>query len=519
MDMSLMEKKIETLYEKKKVIEKGGGIERVEKQHDSGKMTARERITALLDQDSFVEVGGFRSHRSTDFGMDRRKAPSDGVVTGFGTIESILVYVYAQDFTVLGGSLGEVHAAKICTVMDMAIKNGAPIIGINDSGGARVQEGIDALAGFGDIFYRNVMASGKVPQISVIMGPCAGGAVYSPAITDFIFMVDNTSQMFITGPEVIKTVTGEDVTKESLGGAYTHASKSGVCHFRHTSEARCIEEIRKLITYLPSNHKAKPVELKSTEDPNRQSKELNDVLPDNSNKAYDMKTVINQVVDYNSFLEVHKDYAQNIIVGLAKMDNRTIGLVANQPKVLAGALDVNASDKAARFIRFCDSFGIPIVSFTDVPGYFPGVKQEHAGIIRHGAKLLYAYSEATVPLINVIMRKAYGGAYIAMSSKHLGADMVYAWPSAEIAVMGPQGAANIIFRHEINNSMDPEGMREMKVHEYQESFANPYVAASRGFVDAVIEPAMTRSYLIASLQATEYKDETSVDKKHGNIPL
>lgn len=517
--MTQMQEKIEQLYKKKESVELGGGVERIEKQHDSGKQTARERIEQLLDKDSFVEVGEFRDHRSVDFGMDKKKVPSDGVVTGFGTIEGILVYVYAQDFTVLGGSLGEVHAAKICTVMDMAIKNGAPIIGINDSGGARVQEGIDALAGFGDIFYRNTMASGKVPQISVIMGPCAGGAVYSPAITDFIFMVDQTSQMFITGPEVIKTVTGEDVTKEALGGAYAHASKSGVCHFRHSSEASCFAEIRKLVTYLPSSEKAKPVEIRGTDDPNRKPEVLNSILPDSANKAYDMKEVIGQIIDYNSFLEVHKDYAPNILVGFAKMDGRTVGIVANQPKVLAGSLDVNASDKAARFIRFCDAFGIAIVTLTDVPGYFPGVAQEHAGIIRHGAKLLYAYSEATVPLINVIVRKAYGGAYIAMSSKHLGADMVYAWPSAEIAVMGPQGAANIIFRHEINNSMDPEGMREMKIQEYQDNFANPYVAASRGYVDAVIEPSMTRAYLIAALQATELKEVCRMEKKHGNIPL
>lgn len=517
--MTQMQEKIEALYAKKEKVELGGGVDRIEKQHSAGKQTARERIDQLLDQGSFVEIGAFRSHRAKDFGMDRRQVPADGVVTGFGTIEDILVYVYAQDFTVLGGSLGEVHAAKICRVMDLAIKNGAPIIGINDSGGARVQEGIDALAGFGEIFYRNTMASGKIPQISVIMGPCAGGAVYSPAITDFVFMVDKTSQMFITGPEVIKTVTGEEVTKEALGGAQAHASKSGVCHFRHTSEKSCFAEIRRLITYLPASNDTKPIAIRPTDDPNRHPERLNDLLPESPTKAYDMKTVIAEVLDYHSFIEVHKDYAPNIIVGFGKMDGRTVGIVANQPKVLAGALDVNASDKAARFVRFLDSFRLPIVTLTDVPGYFPGVAQEHAGIIRHGAKLLYAYSEATVPKINVILRKAYGGAYIAMSSKHLGADMVYAWPSAEIAVMGPQGAANIIFRHEINSAMDPEGMREMKVQEYQDNFANPYIAASRGFVDGVIEPAMTRAYLIAALQASENKQVPTVDKHHGNIPL
>ncbi len=507
-----MQEKIQDMYERRQALELGGGTERLEKQHNAGKLSARERIDLLLDADSFVEVGGFRKHRSTDFGMDKREAPGDGVVTGYGTVEGILVYVYSQDFTVLGGSLGEVHAAKICTVMDMAMKNGAPIIGINDSGGARVQEGIDALSGFGEIFYRNTMASGRIPQISVILGPCAGGAVYSPAITDFVFMVDHTSQMFITGPEVIKTVTGEVVTKEALGGAMAHSAKSGVSHFRHPDEQSCFTELRKLITYLPSAYDREPVELAYVDDPNRHPEILNSVLPESAAKAYDMVDVIHEVIDMNSFIEVHKDYAKNIIVGFAKMNGQTIGIVANQPKVLAGSLDVDASDKAARFVRFCDSFNIPIITLTDVPGYFPGVAQEHSGIIRHGAKLLFAYSEATVPKINIILRKAYGGAYIAMSSKHLGADTVYAWPSAEIAVMGPQGAANIIFRNEINNSLNPEGVRQMKIKEYEDNFANPYVAASRGFVDAVIEPSMTRSYICAALQAAKFKDEARLPK-------
>lgn len=517
--MSNIQQSIQDMYERKNKILQGGGQARIDRQHASGKMTARERIEMLLDPNSFVEVGAFMKHRSSDFGLDKVEAPGDGVVTGYGTIDSNLVYVYAQDFTVMGGSLGEIHAQKICKVMDMAMQNGAPIIGINDSGGARVQEGIDALSGFGEIFYRNTKASGIIPQISVIMGPCAGGAVYSPAITDFVFMVDNTSQMFITGPEVIKTVTGEEITKEELGGAYVHASKSGVAHFHYTDEQECIQAIRQLINYLPANYLEEPMEVEMQDDPNRSSSKLIDIMPDSPSKAYNMRDVIHEIIDVNSFIEVHKDYAQNIIVGLAKMYNETVGIVANQPQFLAGALDVNASDKAARFVRFCDSFGIPIVTLTDVPGYFPGVTQEHSGIIRHGAKLLYAYCEATVPKINVILRKAYGGAYIAMSSKHLGADMVFAWPTAEIAVMGAQGAANIIFRKDINNADDPAAMRAQKVEEYRENFANPYVAASRGFVDSVIDPTMTRPYILSSLQALRSKREDGPSKKHGNIPL
>lgn len=517
--MSNIFDKIEELYEKKERIFQGGIQEKVEKQHAAGKMTARERITMLLEPNSFVEVGAFRVHKSRDFGMDKVDAPCDGVVTGYGSIFGRLVFIYAQDFTVLGGSLGEVHADKICTIMDMALKMGAPIIGINDSGGARVQEGIDALSGFGNIFYRNTLASGVIPQISVIMGPCAGGAVYSPAITDFVFMVDNTSQMFITGPEVIKTVTGEEITKEALGGASAHASKSGVVHFRYPSEETCLQAIRQLIQFLPPNNEDDAMLVALNDDPNRRSSSLTEIVPESANRAYDMKEIISEIIDQGTFIEVHKDYAQNIIVGFAKMNSDTVGIVANQPKVLAGALDVNASDKAARFIRFCDCFNIPILTLTDVPGYFPGVTQEHQGIIRHGAKLLFAYAEATVPKINVIIRKAYGGAYIAMSSKHLGADLVLAWPTAEIAVMGPQGAANIIFRKEVNNSDNPEQMRAEKISEYQENFANPYVAAARGYVDNVIEPAMTRPYVISALESLKSKHEVRPKKKHGNIPL
>lgn len=517
--MSNIQDSIQDMYKRKEKLLQGGGKAKIDKQHAEGKMTARERIDMLLDSNSFVEIGAYMKHRSTDFGLGETEIPGDGVVTGYGTIDDSLVYVYAQDFTVMGGSLGEVHAQKICKVMDMALKTGAPIIGINDSGGARVQEGIDALSGFGEIFYRNTKASGIIPQISVIMGPCAGGAVYSPAITDFVFMVDNTSQMFITGPEVIKTVTGEEITKEELGGADVHASKSGVAHFHYADETECIKEIRKLINYLPSNYLEEPIETNIDDNPNRKSTKLMDIMPDSPSKAYDMKLIIDEIIDTGSFIEVHKHYAQNIIVGFAKMNNDTVGIIANQPKILAGALDVNASDKAARFIRFCDSFNIPIVTLTDVPGYFPGVTQEHSGIIRHGAKLLYAYCEATVPKINVILRKAYGGAYIAMSSKHLKADMVLAWPTAEIAVMGAQGAANIIFRKDIENADDSTKMREQKVNEYRDNFANPYVAANRGYVDAVIEPMMTRPYIISTLQALKSKREEKIDKKHGNIPL
>lgn len=482
-------------------------------------MTARERIQALFDENSFVEIDTFVETRSIDFDMQKKKVPGDGVVTGYGSIDGRLVFVAAQDFTVIGGSLGEMHAAKITKVMDMAMKMGAPFISINDSGGARIEEGIDALKGFGDIFYRNTLASGVIPQISVIMGPCAGGAVYSPAITDFIFMVDKTSQMFITGPQVIKSVTGEDVTFEKLGGAETHNSISGVAHFRSSSEKECIEQIKKLISYLPDNNLSDVPIVPTQDDINRITDNLVDIIPQDSNKPYDMMEIITSVVDNGDFFEIQKDFAKNIIIGFGRMNGGTVGIVANQPKVAAGVLDVNSSDKAARFVRFCDAFNIPIITFTDVPGYLPGVGQEHSGVIRHGAKLLYAFSEATVPKINVIVRKAYGGAYIAMNSKHLGADMVFAWPSAEIAVMGPEGAANIIFKKDIAAADDPMETRKRLIEEYREKFSNPYVAASRGYVDDVIDPATTRIRLISALEMLASKRENRPAKKHGNIPL
>jgi len=517
----LMDKvdKIGLLREKLAQVEQGGGAEKIAKQHDAGKMTARERIEALFDKNSFVEIDTFVETRSIDFDMQKKKVAGDGVVTGYGSIDGRLVFVSSQDFTVIGGSLGEMHAAKITKVMDMAMKMGAPFISINDSGGARIEEGIDSLKGFGDIFYRNTLASGVIPQISVIMGPCAGGAVYSPAITDFIFMVDKTSQMFITGPQVIKSVTGEDVTFEKLGGAETHNSISGVAHFRSSNEKECIEQIRKLISYLPDNNLSDVPVLPSQDDMNRITDNLADIIPGDSNKPYDMMDIITSVVDNGDFFEIQKHFAQNIIIGFGRMNGGTVGIVANQPKFSAGVLDVNSSDKAARFVRFCDAFNIPVITFTDVPGYLPGVGQEHSGVIRHGAKLLYAFSEATVPKINVIVRKAYGGAYIAMNSKHLGADMVFAWPSAEIAVMGPEGAANIIFKKDIAAADDPMETRKRLIEEYREKFSNPYVAASRGYVDDVIDPATTRIRLISALEMLASKRENRPAKKHGNIPL
>jgi methylmalonyl-CoA decarboxylase subunit alpha len=511
--------KINALQDGKEKIELGGGPDKIEKQHKSGKMTARERINLLFDEKSFVEVDTFVETRSIEFGMQKKKVPGDGVVTGYGTIDGRLVFVSSQDFTVIGGSLGEMHAKKITKVMDMAIKMGAPFISVNDSGGARIEEGIDALSGFGDIFYRNTLASGVIPQISVIMGPCAGGAVYSPAITDFVFMVDKTSQMFITGPQVIKAVTGEDVSFDKLGGAGTHNSISGVAHFRSESEQECIAEIKRLISFLPDNNLSDAPTYITEDDLNRIPEELNEAIPEDANKPYDMKNVIEKVVDNGDFFEIQKHFAQNIIIGLGRMNGRTIGIIANQPKIMAGVLDVNSSDKAARFIRFCDAFNIPLITFTDVPGYLPGVGQEHNGVIRHGAKLLYAFAEATVPKINIIVRKAYGGAYIAMNSKHLGADMVFAWPTSEIAVMGPDGAANIIFRKEISASDDPAKARTNKIEEYRDKFSNPYIAASRGYVDDVIEPATTRIRVISALEMLASKRENRPSKKHGNIPL
>lgn len=511
--------KLTELQYRRNIINNGGGEAKIKKQHDSGKLTARERINALLDDGSFVEIDAFVTHRCNEFGMDCVEAPGEGVVTGYGTVDGRLVYVYAQDFTVIGGSLGEMHAKKICKVMDMAAKMGAPIIGMNDSGGARIQEGIDALSGFSEIFYRNTLSSGVIPQISVIMGPCAGGAVYSPAITDFIFMVENTSQMFITGPQVISSVTGETVTSEELGGAETHTSKSGVAHFKAANDEECIAKIRKLLSYLPSNNLEEAPYEPSTDEINRLSENLTAIVPDEPNKAYDIKKVIAEIVDNADFFEVQENFAMNIVVGFARMNGQVVGIVANQPKVMAGSLDVNSSDKAARFVRFCDSFNIPLITLTDVPGYFPGVEQETNGIIRHGAKLLYAFSEATVPKINVILRKAYGGAYIAMNSKNLGADMVMAWPTAEIAVMGPDGAANIIFKKDIKNSADPVATRNEKIQEYRNKFASPYEAAKRGYVDDVIEPDSTRPRIIAALEMLASKRETRPAKKHGNLPV
>lgn len=511
--------KINELYERKEMLQAGGGAEKIEKQHELGRLTARERLDRLFDDNSFVEVDSFVETRAIDFDMQKKKAPGDGVVTGYGTIDGRPVFVSSQDFTVIGGSLGEAHARKITKVMDMAMKVGAPFISINDSGGARIEEGIDALSGYGEIFYRNTSASGVIPQISVIMGPCAGGAVYSPAITDFVFMVDKTSYMFITGPQVIKSVTGEDVTFETLGGSQVHNAKSGVAHFRSANEEECIKEIRRLISFLPDNNLSDAPVLIADDDLNRIDESLLSIVPDHSNKPYDVKNIITKVLDNGDFLEVQKYFAMNIVVGFGRLNGRTVGIIANQPKVMAGVLDVDSADKAARFIRFCDCFNIPVITFTDTAGYLPGTGQEYNGVIRHGAKLLYAFSEATVPKIDVIIRKAYGGAYIAMNSKHLGADVVFAWPSAEIAVMGPDGAANIIFRKEIAAAEDPVAVRDQKIEEYRSKFSNPYIAAARGYVDDVIDPSTTRSRLINALEMLAGKRENRPAKKHGNIPL
>ncbi|WP_399201856.1 acyl-CoA carboxylase subunit beta [Sutcliffiella deserti] len=510
--------KINELYDKRREVELGGGDDRIDKQHEKGKLTARERIELLVDEGSFVELNPFIEHRCNDFGLQGKKGPGDGVVTGYGKVNGKPIYLFSQDFTVFGGALGEMHAKKIANVMDMAAKNGAPIVGLNDSGGARIQEGVLSLDGYGHIFYRNSIYSGVIPQISVIMGPCAGGAVYSPAITDFVFMVEKTSQMFITGPKVIETVTGEKISSEGLGGAKVHNSISGNAHFSHSSEEEVLAQVRKLLSYLPQNNEEKADRI-SCEEGNDYRPNLTDAIPFDAIRPYDVRVVINQVVDEGSFMEVHKDFAKNIVVGLARLKGEVVGLVCNQPKVMAGGLDIDSSDKAARFIRFCDSFNIPIITFEDVTGFFPGIKQEHGGIIRHGAKILYAYSEATVPKLTVILRKAYGGAYVALNSKSIGADLVFAWPNAEIAVMGPQGAANIIFAREINESENPEETRAQKIEEYREKFANPYVAASQGMVDDVIDPRETRIKLIQSLEMLRNKKESRPFKKHGNIPL
>ena len=514
-----MREKLELLERRRAESELGGGAARLKAQHEKGKLSARERLDVLLDEGSFVELDRFVVHRSTDFGLENQKFYGDGVVTGYGRIEGRLVYVFSQDFTVFGGSLSEAFAEKIVKVMDLAIRNGAPVIGLNDSGGARIQEGVVSLGGYAEIFLRNTLASGVIPQISAILGPCAGGAVYSPAITDFVYMVRGTSYMFVTGPNVVKTVTHEDVTMEELGGADTHGAVSGVSHFTHDSELACLQSIRELFRFVPQNNLSTPPRGRSTDPRDRRDESLLDVVPDNPNKPYDMHDVIRRVVDDAEMYEVHKDYAQNILCGFAHLGGHSIGIVANQPAVLAGVLDINSSMKAARFIRFCDAFNIPIVTFEDVPGFLPGVAQEHGGIIKHGAKLLYAYCEATVPKLTVITRKAYGGAYDVMSSKHIRGDYNVAWPTAEIAVMGPKGAVEVLFRKEINESGDSTAATDAKIAEYRDKFAHPYVAAGRGYLDDIIDPRETRPRLIDALETLAGKRDKNPPKKHGNIPL
>ena len=497
----------------------GGGPARIQRQHDLGKLTARERVDLLLDPGSFVELDRFKTHRCTDFDMDKQKTPGDGVVTGYGNIDGRQVFVFSQDFTVFGGSLSGAFSEKVCKVMDLAVKTGCPMIGINDSGGARIQEGVASLAGYANIFHRNVLSSGVVPQISAVMGPCAGGAVYSPAMTDFIFMVEDTSYMFITGPEVIRTVTHEEVSMQELGGASTHNAKSGVAHFASPNERESLHTIRELLGFLPSNNMEDSPIRPTSDDPNRRDEKLNSLVPDNPNKPYDIKDVITTVVDENYFLEVQKDYARNIVIGFARLGGRTVGIVANQPAFLAGVLDIDASVKGGRFVRFCDCFNIPIVTLIDVPGFLPGTSQEYGGIIRHGAKLLYAYCEATVPLVSIITRKAYGGAYVVMSSKEIGGDVNLAYPTAEIAVMGPDGAVNIIHRNAINKAADPDTEREKLVDEYRRTFANPFKAAEMGYIDEIIMPADTRPQLIRALDMLHNKRDKNPPKKHGNVPL
>ncbi|MFB6132946.1 MAG: acyl-CoA carboxylase subunit beta [Halanaeroarchaeum sp.] len=514
-----MDERIEELREKRERAKLGGGEDRIESQHERGKMTARERIDYLLDDETFNEFDQFRTHRSHNFGMEEKQIPGDGVVSGYGEVNGRTTFVYAYDFTVFGGSLGEVVAEKIQKVHDRAMEVGAPIIGINDSAGARIQEGVASLAGYGEIFRQNTEASGVVPQISAIMGPCAGGAVYSPAVTDFVFMVQDTSHMFVTGPDVVETVTGEDVSFNTLGGAVTHSGTSGVAHFAEPSEEAALDDIRRLLSYLPQNNVEDPPRVDPWDDPDRMDEELNEVVPAEPRKPYDVVDVIDGVVDEDSFFEVQPDFAMNVVVGFARLDGRSVAVVANQPRVNAGTLDIDASDKVSRFVRFADAFNIPIVSFVDVPGFMPGTDQEHGGIIRHGAKVLYAYAEATVPLLTVITRKAYGGAYIVMASKHLGADVNYAWPTAEIAVMGPKGAVNVLYRKELSEVDDPEALREELIEEYREEFANPYTAADLGFLDDVLEPKETRARLVEDLDMLASKRETLPEKKHGNIPL
>jgi propionyl-CoA carboxylase beta subunit len=513
--------RMEELRKRSAEAEAGGGAERREREHKAGKLTARERINLLLDEGTFEELDKFVRHNCVDFGMEEQRPPGDGFVTGYGRIDGRLVYVFAQDFTVFGGSLSEANARKICKIMDLAVRGGAPLIGLNDSGGARIQEGVASLAGYADIFLRNTLCSGVIPQISAVMGPCAGGAVYSPAITDFIFMTRETSYMFVTGPDVIKTVTHEEVTKQELGGAMTHNEKSGVAHFVSRDDADCLAMIRELMSFIPSNNVDDPPRRPSSDAVDRREEALNSLVPDDPQQPYDIKDAIHAVVDEGYFFEVHEHFAKNIVVGFARMDGRPVGFVANQPSFLAGVLDINASVKGARFVRFCDAFNIPLITFEDVPGFLPGTQQEFGGIIRHGAKLLFAYAEATVPKITVITRKAYGGAYCVMSSKHLRTDANFAWPTAEIAVMGPEGAVNIVYKRELDKAAETsrDTLRKEKIEEFRERFANPFVAAERGYVDAVIEPAETRTRLITALRALENKSDTNPRKKHGNIPL
>ncbi|HEX8284292.1 MAG TPA: acyl-CoA carboxylase subunit beta [Pyrinomonadaceae bacterium] len=513
------ESKLDRLVKKKQRAEEGGGRARVERQHEAGKWTARERVEFFLDEGTFEEFDQLVVHRSRDFGLDKQLYPGDGVVTGHGLVDGRRVFVFAQDFTVFGGSLSETHAEKICKVMDTAMRVGAPVVGLNDSGGARIQEGVVSLGGYADIFLRNTLASGVVPQISCIMGPCAGGAVYSPAITDFNVMVKNTSYMFITGPDVIRTVTHEDVSKEELGGADTHNSVSGVAHFAADTDEHALLLVRELLSFLPSNNMEDAPRVETSDPSDRRVESLNTLVPEASNQPYDIRDAVHAVVDEGYFFEVHEHYAPNIVVGFARLGGRSVGVVANQPAFLAGVLDIDASVKGARFVRFCDCFNIPLVVFEDVPGFLPGVRQEHGGIIRHGAKLLYAFAEATVPKITVITRKAYGGAYCVMASKHIRTDVNFAWPTAEIAVMGAEGAVGVLYRREIAEAADQESARRARVQEFEEKFANPYVAAERGFIDEIIEPALTRKKLISALALLENKRDTNPPKKHGNIPL
>jgi acetyl-CoA carboxylase carboxyltransferase component len=513
------DKQVQKLIRLREETLQGGGQERIEAQHQRGKLSARERIELLMDKGSFRELDAFLQHRSDHFGLDRHRFLGDGVVCGWGTVQGRLTYVSSQDFTVMGGSIGEAHAAKICKIYDLAMKNGAPVVCLNDSGGARIQEGVNSLAGCAEIFLRNTLASGVIPQISAILGPCAGAAVYSPALTDFTFMVQNTSQMYLTGPDVVRAVTHEEVTAEELGGAGVHGSVSGVAHVTVGNDAECMERIRNLLLFLPQNNLEDPPALPSDDDPLRAEDALDRIIPEDPSKPYDMREVVRQIVDKGNFFEIHAEYAANIVVGFARLAGRSVGIVANQPAVMAGSLDIAASNKAARFVRFCDAFNIPLVTLVDVPGFIPGTAQEHGGIIRSGAKLLYAYCEATVPKVTVITRKAYGGAYIVMSSKHLRGDVNLAWPSTEIAVMGPEGAINIVFRRELESAKDPAKRRGELIDEYREKFANPYVAASRGYIDDVIEPHETRPRLINALAMLANKRDTLPSKKHGNIPL